>query len=78
MTLATLPINDQVALIHRMAEELVRVVRNAGVPIQVQDALAQAARALRVAVSQMRYALTYVTSEGLVNVNRRESTLSIA
>ncbi|WP_123940251.1 MULTISPECIES: hypothetical protein [unclassified Frondihabitans] len=76
--LVAMTFDEQVKALRTMADELVKILRNAGLPLNVDEALRQAARALTVAVSEMRFALSYAASRKMVRIDRISDTLQAA
>lgn len=72
------PVKPESVDLERMSKVLVDVVNRHSQPLSKRAALVEAARELRVSLSQMSYALIYARSAGLIKTNSVDSTIRLA
>lgn len=73
-----LTFTEQVKRLNKMAETLVRILKNEKKAMDVKAALVAAAQELDVDTAQVNYGLNYAYTQGLVEVNDRARTVQVA
>jgi hypothetical protein len=71
------PVEHDVLDLEAMSNVLVSVVERHSDPLSKRQALIEAARELKVSLSQMSYALIYARSAGLIKTNSVDSTIRV-
>ena len=72
-----MPFEARMQRMREIAEELVALLRQMG-SMDVMEALRKAAGHLRVAISQVKYGLSYALSNSMVTLSKDETQLSVA
>lgn len=72
-----LPFEQRLVRLNELAAGIVAVLRENSGTMALMEALRASATALRVAMSQVKYGLTYALSAGMVTVDDRAATVSV-
>lgn len=64
-----LPYDQRIARLQEIADRIVEVLRRAKQPMQLSEFLQRVAKEFRLAMSQVKYGLTYAKSSGRVTVD---------
>lgn len=74
--MASMPYAEREERLRFLAEAMQNAVESAAEPMSVRDLMGAVVRASKSPFSDVRYALTYARSLGLIKVNVREDTVS--
>lgn len=66
-----MPYDKRIERLEQIAQSIVELLKSYAQPVELNDFLQRVAKALRLAMSQVKYGLTYAKSSGRVTVDSR-------